>query len=1102
MIWFIISALLLFVVVSRSFPDFLKDVKYMYRMVRVIFLTTNYVKSKPFYTVLDRFLESVQKNPDKVFVRFRDESYSYAQADKQSNKIAWSLSKHAKLHEGDTVALLLGNEPLYLWIWLALAKLGCTAALLNHNIRSKSLLHCFSCCGASALIAGAEQNISIFILTDHVTAEGLVSLTDKVQEASDEPVPGDLRANVSLSSPVAYIYTSGTTGLPKAAVVTQRRLWAMAFFPSICGVKSDDILYICLPLYHSAAFGIGFGGAVERGAAIVLRSKFSSSQFWSDCRKYNVTVIQYIGETMRYLCNVPNSTSDQVHNVRMAIGNGIRPEVWRTFIKRFGPIDIKEFYGATEGTLGFLNYTGRIGAVGKKLYPYFFIKFDCEREEPVRNTKGFCEAGLLVAKISKLLPFTGYARDPKQTEKKKLYDVFEKGDVYFNSGDLFKTDADNFIYFHDRVGDTFRWKGENVSTNEVSDIMTMAPSVEEANVYGVTVPGYEGRVGMASLILKNSHQFESEDIFTHVTSYLPSYARPRFIRIQKCLALTGTFKQLKGKLVEEGFDPSVITEPLFVLDEALKTYRPLSHDTYESILHGQFRFLLAGLALLPPLLKTFFPYLFQDCVYMYRAIICGIRLIVYKRRTPFYSIVDCFVEAVKKHPRKAFIHFEGKTFSYEEVEKASNRVAHALRSVAGLTEGDTVALFLPNEPRFVWTWLGLAKLGCPAALLNFNIRSKSLLHCFSCCGARVLIAAAELREAVEEILPALKEKGITVYLLSDEDSTDGLQSIGQVIAEASDAPLSPSLRANVHIRSTALYIYTSGTTGLPKAAYVTHERVWASSFIQGVCGVTSEDIFYINLPLYHSAGFLIGLVGCIERGNTFVLRRKFSASQFWEDCRKHNITVMQYIGETLRYLCNTPKRDDDREHQVKIAIGNGVRADVWKEFLKRFGKIHVRELYAATEGNVGFINYTDKVGVVGRVNIVSKVFFPFSIIKFDIEKEEPVRNAEGFCIPVERDEVGLLVGRITKHTPFVGYAGNKQQTEKKRLCDVFAKGDLYFNSGDLLRIDCENFVYFQDRVGDTFRWKGENVATTEVADILSMVECVEEANVYGVKVEG
>lgn len=298
-------------------------------------------------------------------------------------------------------------------------------------------------------------------------------------------------------------------------------------------------------------------------------------------------------------------------------------------------------------------------------------------------------------------------------------------------------------------------------------------------------------------------------------------------------------------------------------------------------------------------------------------------------------------------------------------------------------------------------------------------------------------------------------------------------------------------------------IYCSLTLeGLPKAAVVTHERVWAASFVQAACGVTSEDIFYINLPLYHSAGFLIGMAGGIERGNTIFLRRKFSASQFWDDCRKHNVTVMQYIGETLRYLCNTPKKDNEKNHKVRIAIGNGVRTDIWTEFLNRFGNIAVRELYAATEGNIGFINYTSRIGAVGRANFVHSFFFPYTLIKFDIEREEPVRNSEGLCIKAAIGETGLLVGKITKRSPFVGYAGNQQQTEKKRLRDVLKKGDLFFNSGDLLRFDHENFVYFQDRVGDTFRWKGENVATSEVADILTMVHCILEANVYGVKVEG
>uniref|UniRef100_H2TIK0 long-chain-fatty-acid--CoA ligase n=1 Tax=Takifugu rubripes TaxID=31033 RepID=H2TIK0_TAKRU len=510
-----------------------------------------------------------------------------------------------------------------------------------------------------------------------------------------------------------------------------------------------------------------------------------------------------------------------------------------------------------------------------------------------------------------------------------------------------------------------------------------------------------------------------------------------------------------------------------------------------------------GLAVpLVALFRKLLPHFLDDCTYILRSVVFGIRLTKYKRTQPFYSVVDCFLDAAGKHPRKTFLLFEGREYSYSDVDRQSNKVARALQAAAGLREGDTVALFLANEPSFVWTWLGLAKLGCPAALLNFNIRSKSLLHCFSCCGAKVIVTSAELQDAVAEVMPTLQEQGISVYLLSDARPVPGINALWGEISQASDEPLSRSLRANVHIRSTALYIYTSGTTGLPKAAVVTHERVWAASFIQGVCGVTSDDIFYINLPLYHSAGFLIGMVGAIERGMTIFLRKKFSASQFWDDCRKYNVTVMQYIGETLRYLCNTPKKDNEKNHTVRIAIGNGVRTDVWTEFLHRFGDIKVRELYAATEGNIGFINYTSRVGAVGRVNVVHRFFFPYTLIKFDIEKEEPVRNAEGLCTEAARGETGLLVGKVTKRSPFVGYARNQQQTEKKRLRDVLKKGDLYFNTGDLLRIDHDNFVYFQDRVGDTFRWKGENVATSEVADVLTMARCVLEANVYGVKVEG
>ncbi|KAJ0069224.1 hypothetical protein NL108_003113 [Boleophthalmus pectinirostris] len=513
---------------------------------------------------------------------------------------------------------------------------------------------------------------------------------------------------------------------------------------------------------------------------------------------------------------------------------------------------------------------------------------------------------------------------------------------------------------------------------------------------------------------------------------------------------------------------------------------------------------LAGLAILSlSYLKTYLgPYVTADCASMWRSIKLGIRLTKYKKSKPFYSLLDHFLNGAKRHPTKVFVHFEGRQYTYEDIDKQSSKVARALQAEATLKEGDTVAMFLPNEPAFMWTFLGLAKLGCPAALLNFNIRSKSLLHCFSCCGAKVLITSPELISAVEEVLPTLKEQGISVFILADSCNIPGINPLAEKIENASDEPLSKDLRANVTIKTTALYIYTSGTTGLPKAAVVTHERVWAACFIQAALGVTADDIFYINLPLYHSAGFLIGMSGGIERGMTMVLKRKFSASQFWDDCRKYNVTVMQYIGETLRYLCNTPKKDNDKQHRVRIAIGNGARMDIWTEFLNRFGDVQIRELYGATEGNIGFINYTNKIGPVGRINPLHKFFFPHKLIKFDVEKEEPVRNSEGLCIEASRGETGLLVGEVTLRSPFVGYAANKTQTEKKRIRDVMKKGDLYFNTGDLMLIDSENFVYFMDRVGDTFRWKGENVATSEVGDILITANSILEANVYGVKVEG
>uniref|UniRef100_A0A672GC47 long-chain-fatty-acid--CoA ligase n=1 Tax=Salarias fasciatus TaxID=181472 RepID=A0A672GC47_SALFA len=608
-------------------PYFWEDFKFAVTLIR-IGVRLNQI-GKKFYSVLDCFLDKVASHPHKTFLLFEESSYSYSQADKESSKAARALS--GCLEPGDTVALLLGNEPMFVFLWLAAAKLGCTAALLNCNLRSKSLLHCFSCCDAKEHIVKfgfllctlhrhglrshrfsdvsssdlkaaveeilptlKEQGIRVFILSEHCDVEGIESLSDKINNASDEPLSPQLRANLTLKSPALYIFTSGTTGLPKAAVIDHDRIWKATFLQFMVGVRSDDIVYINLPLYHTAGIFTA-GVSLFVGITIVLRRKFSASNFWDDCRKHNVTVIQYIGEIMRYLCNTPKvkiSTKD--HKVRLAVGNGIRADAWAEFLQRFGDIRVCECYGATEGNAGFVNYIGKIGAIGKEHFLYKVRKQQILKEEPVRDSKGFCmevpvgETGLLIGKIGKGTEFTGYAKNKQQTEKKKLRDVFVKGDLYFNSGDLLRIDKEGFVYFQDRIGDTFRsvWKGENVATTEVADHLVMLDSVEEANVYGVKVPGHEGRIGMAALRLKENMDFDGKAIYQHVKNCLPSYARPRFIRLQ--VKMTGTYKPMKMKLAEEGFNPAVIENPLFFLQDG-QGYIPMTQEIFNSITEGSLR---------------------------------------------------------------------------------------------------------------------------------------------------------------------------------------------------------------------------------------------------------------------------------------------------------------------------------------------------------------------------------------------------------------------------------------------------------------------------------------------------------------------------------
>ncbi|KAF7655367.1 hypothetical protein LDENG_00057120 [Lucifuga dentata] len=595
------------------FPYFWRDLVFLLKVLRYGFRLEVFRLTSRVVTVLDRFIQQAQHIPDKPFIIYEGRTYTYRDIDQRSNKIANVFLKQSNLKKGDCVALLMSNEVDFLCVWFGLAKLGCSVAFLNINIKSRSLLHCFNCCGAKTLVTGSDlvecldgilssllkDQIQVWAMRSHSENTQINTLLDKLEAASDQPVPDTLRTASSLKAPTLYIFTSGTTGLPKAAVITHLQTLKAAGGLWAFGGTRDDVVYVCLPLYHGAASLIGIGGTVELGATCILKKKFSASQFWDDCRNHNVTIFQYIGELCRYLCNRPEVEGEKVHKVQMAVGNGLRQDVWREFQNRFGNIRVCEVYGSTEGNLFFMNHIGKIGAVGrsnffyKLIFKYDLVKYDVMKDEPVKDKNGFCQrvktgdSGLLLSKVCSSSPFFGYAGSKQLTERKLMRNVFVKGDTYFNTGDLMAEDQEGFISFRDRLGDTFRWKGENVATTEVTEILGLLDFIQEVNVYGVEVPGHEGRAGMAAMVIGQGLVFDGKKLYEHVEKDLPAYARPLFIRLQEVMEMTSTFKQQKFQLVQSGFNPTAVCDPLYVLDGSQRSYIPLTDAIYQSILSGE-----------------------------------------------------------------------------------------------------------------------------------------------------------------------------------------------------------------------------------------------------------------------------------------------------------------------------------------------------------------------------------------------------------------------------------------------------------------------------------------------------------------------------------
>jgi fatty-acyl-CoA synthase len=542
------------------------------------------------------------------------ETLTYAGLNARANRYArWVMANGVR--KGDAVCLLMPNRPEYVAVWLGIARAGGVTALLNTNLAGRALANCIDIVKPAHIIV-ADELAGTFAGAEGLTASeprvwrygGDSESADRVDRAllgfSDAPIPKSERPSLTHDDRCLYIYTSGTTGMPKAANINHYRvLAAMVAFASIMGAKASDRMYDCLPMYHTVGGVIAAGAPLMAGGSVFIRERFSARQFWDDVVDNQCSLFQYVGELCRYLLNAPVHSKEEQHRLRLACGNGLRPDIWDEFKTRFRIPLIREFYAATEGNAILFNLDGMPGAIGRCpswarfIFPMEVVGFDLESETPTRGGDGFCvrsaesAVGELISRIvfDPLKPgqrFDGYA-DASATENKILRNVFEKDDMWFRSGDLVRRDAQGYFFFVDRIGDTFRWKGENVSTSEVAEVIHTFEGVDEANVYGVPVPGYDGKAGMAALV--PGEGFDLDALHAHVHERLPPFARPLFLRLQARIDATSTFKQKKIDLVREGFDPGQTTDALFFDDARAGAYVPLDAALCAAIRNGGIR---------------------------------------------------------------------------------------------------------------------------------------------------------------------------------------------------------------------------------------------------------------------------------------------------------------------------------------------------------------------------------------------------------------------------------------------------------------------------------------------------------------------------------
>jgi fatty-acyl-CoA synthase len=552
------------------------------------------------------------RQPDRPSLISDIETLSYrALADRINRYARWALS--AGIGAGDTVCLFMPGGPDYIAAWLGITRVGGVAALINTRLVGSSLSHCIDVADAGHVILGHDLAVTFEDVLPHLRrvpkvwrhggGSGGANIEPALGRLDGGPLTAAERREVTINDRALLIYTSGTTGLPKAASVSHRRIlnWG-GWFSGLTNATPEDRLFDCLPLFHSVGGVVAPCSMLTAGASVVLSDKFSAGTFWRDIVRFDCTLFQYIGELCRYLLKAPVSEFESRHRLRLVCGNGLRGDIWEAFQARFSIPQILEFYAATEGNFSLYNVEGKPGAIGRippllaHRFPAAIVRVDTEVGVPVRNQDGLCiscgrgEVGEAIGRIGTADAgggrFEGYT-NAAETEKKVLRDVFGKGDAWFRTGDLMMLDESGFFRFVDRIGDTFRWKGENVATSEVNEAVLDCPGVVEATTYGIEVQGADGRAGMVAIVTDD--RFDLGKFSDHLAYRLPAYACPVFVRISRSLASTETFKQKKQDLIRAGFDPNRVTDPLFFRDPKSGNFLPIDAACYALISEGSIR---------------------------------------------------------------------------------------------------------------------------------------------------------------------------------------------------------------------------------------------------------------------------------------------------------------------------------------------------------------------------------------------------------------------------------------------------------------------------------------------------------------------------------